>query len=345
MPVQTFESSPPASPMQEPATPTSSIDGPASPVDDDFEHNLPTQLLDNQAEGPASPFGSEGLASPGGIDKPASPVGSEGPASPVGSDGLASPTGSIDEPLEAVDQHESVQENLQEYETYSPPASPTDSIYSQGHESEKHGSPHSRSGSPASLRNEGQNISPPGSPSPNSPVQDQPSSLAGVRSRSLSPVDDNADDVLTTGRWASVEDRSGGGSPRSRSASGSPARSGSPAGSLPRSRSGSRSRSLSPVQAEEIRSRSPSVSGRSRSVSPAAAGSRSPSHSPNVRSRSSSGSPGGRSAGSPRSDGSPAGSRSRSVSPVLRHSPPRSRSPSASPTSVNSPGHVQATAG
>jgi len=252
----------------------------------------------------------------------------------------------MDEAQEAFNQHELPQENLQERETYSPPASPTDSIYSQGHESEKHGSPRSRSrsGSPASLRSEGQNISPPASPSPDSPAVDKTNSPAGVRSRSLSPVDDdNADDVLTTGRRGSVEDRSGGGSPRSRSASGSPARSGSPAGSPPRSRSGSRSRSPSPVPAE-IRSRSPSVSGRSRSTSPVVAGRNSPSHSrsPSLRSRSRSGSPGGRS-------GSPGSSRSRSVSPAhsrsRSHSPPHSRSPSASPARLDSPGRVQATAG
>jgi len=315
-----------------PASPTSSIDDGPASPVEDFERNSPTDFLYSQAEGPASP------------------------------------TGSMDEVSEPVNQHE----NLQDGKYYSPPASPTDSLHSQGHESEKQGSHRSRSGSPASPGSEDHSMLPTLSQSADSPAEEKNSSPEGVRrSRSLSPVDgDDADmqpeltDEDQSGQKASAQERTGSQSSpvhsrspsisptrsgsrassparvesrsppvHSRSPSFSPARSGSRASSPARSRSGSRSRSPGAALAE-VRSRSPSVSGSSRSGSPAAAGSRGASRS---RSVSPAGSR-GPSVGSRSRSGSPGGSRSRSVSPALSRSP--SRSPSWSRSRSTSPARV-----
>ena len=263
-------------------------------------------------------------------------------------EGPASPDGSMDDPSEMFSEDAPVE---RENESISPPASPADSLHSLGLEVERQGSDHGNDRSPVGDL-EDQDISPPASPSPESPAELENVSPAAVRSRSVTPVEDDAGE----------QDKSVG--EEHRSQSGSPARTSTHVVTPVRSQSGSRSPSTTPA---EIRSRSPSVSGSSRSGSPAGtgagAGSRSPSirsrsrsgspagagagagsRSPSIRSRSRSGSPGGRSMSPGGRIGSHGGSRSRSVSPALSRSPSQSPVRSRSPSVSSTHGINQATA-
>lgn len=244
----------------------------------------------------------------------------------------------MDGAFESFNDRALVRDNQHKSESFSPPASPADSL--QSRDSVEQGSHHDspRGGGPESPGSDEHDTSPPASPVADYLTEDKNSSPeGGRRSRSLSPVDD-ADVPPTEDQSdavASVQERSGSRSPvRSRSLSFSSARSRSRASSPAPSRSRSRSMSATPA---EIRSRSPSVSGRSRSASPAVPGSREASRS---RSRSASSvgsqSPIARSRGSV----SPGGIRSRSPS----HSPAPSHSPSESPARVSSVRDVRASA-